>query len=60
MASRDENILRVTKEIMVKFIETGRVSPAKFNEMFKNVYNTVKETVNPSTDASENGIETES
>jgi predicted transcriptional regulator len=60
MASMDENILRVTKEIIVKFIETGRVSPAKFNETFKDVYNTVKETVNPSAEASEPETETKS
>ncbi len=45
MASIDEQILKVTKEIIVKFIEAGRVSPTGFNDTFKNVYNTVKETV---------------
>ncbi len=45
MGSVDEQILRTTKEIVVKFIETGRVSPTGFNETFKNIYKTVKETV---------------
>jgi len=44
MASIDEQILRVAKEVVVKFIETGRVSPAGFNETFKNIYRTIEET----------------
>jgi hypothetical protein len=44
-SSMDEQILRTAKEIMVKFIETGRVSPAAFPESFKSVYLTVKNTV---------------
>ncbi len=53
MASTDEQILKVTKEVVVKFIETGRVSPAGFNDTFKNVYNTVKEAVQGSDEAPE-------
>ncbi len=53
MASIDEQILKVTKEVVVKFIEAGRVSPAGFNDTFKNVYNTVKETVQGSDEAPE-------
>ncbi len=45
MASIDEQILRTTKEIVVKFIETGRISPAGFGEAFKNVHSAVKDTV---------------
>jgi hypothetical protein len=45
MASLDEQILRAAKEIVVKFIEGGRVSPTGFSETFKNVYRTVEETV---------------
>lgn len=45
MASIDEQILRVSKEIAVKFIEAGRVSPTGFPEMFKTIYHTVLETV---------------
>lgn len=43
MGSIDELILRATKEIVVKFIETGRVGPAGFHETFKTVYSTVEE-----------------
>ncbi len=59
MASIDEQILKVTKEVVVKFIEAGRVSPAGFNDTFKNVYNTVKETVQGSDEAPEPEDETE-
>jgi len=45
MASMDEQILRATKEIVVKFIENGRISPAGFPETFKNIYHTVDDTV---------------
>lgn len=44
-SSVDEHILRSAKEIIVKFIETGRVSPTTFHETFKSVYNTIEETV---------------
>ncbi len=45
MASIDEQILRAAKEIVVKFIEVGRVSPAGFNETFENVYRTIEAAV---------------
>ena len=53
MASIDEQILRAAKEIVVKFIEAGRVSPTGFKETFNNVYRTIEETVNDSTGESE-------
>jgi hypothetical protein len=45
MASQDEQILRAAKEIMVKFIECGRVSPGGFPETFRTIYQAVSETV---------------
>ena len=45
MASIDEHILRTTKEIIVKFIEMGRLSPSNIHESFKDIYVTVNETV---------------
>ena len=45
MGSLDETILRTSKEIVVKFIEMGRISPVTFSENFKNVYDTVDQTV---------------
>jgi len=41
----DEQILKVTKEIVVKFIEVGRVTPASFDETFSQVFHTVKQNV---------------
>jgi hypothetical protein len=45
MKSIDEQILRTTKEIIVKFIEMGRLSPSNLHESFKDIYTTVNETV---------------
>ncbi len=44
MANIDEQILRATKEIVVKFIESGRISPSGFHETFKDIYHTVEKT----------------
>jgi hypothetical protein len=41
----DEHILKAAKEIVVKFIECGRLSPSGFAETFQSVYKTVDETV---------------
>ncbi|NOX32564.1 MAG: conjugal transfer protein TraB [Deltaproteobacteria bacterium] len=45
MKSIDEQILRTAKEIIVKFIEMGRLSPSNIHESFKDIYATVNETV---------------
>ena len=45
MKSIDEQILRATKEMIVKFIEMGRLSPSNLHESFKDIYATVNETV---------------
>ncbi len=45
MRTLDEQVLKVTKEIVAKFIEVGRVSPASFDGTFKSVYKTVKEAI---------------
>ena len=39
---RDEQIIRASKEIIIKFIETGRVSPTNFEEIFTNVYKSIE------------------
>lgn len=41
----DEAILKVTKEVVVKFIEVGRLTPANFDETFQNIYKTVHNAV---------------
>ena len=45
MNADDEKILKVAKEVLVKFIEMGTVSPTNFDEKFRSVYWTVKDTV---------------
>jgi hypothetical protein len=45
MKSIDEQILRTTKEIVVKFIELGRLSPSNIHESFRDIYYTVDKTV---------------
>lgn len=41
----EEQILRASKEIAVKFIEVGRLSPTGFAETFKAIYESIDETV---------------
>jgi hypothetical protein len=41
----DEAILKVAKEIVVKFIEVGRLSPSNIGEAFQDVYRAVRDTV---------------
>ena len=53
MASINEQVLRTTKEIIVKFIECGRISPAGFHETFRSVYHAVEETVKGADKATE-------
>ncbi len=48
MANIDEQILRATKEIVVKFIENGRISPSGFHETFESIYHTVEKTAKAS------------
>ena len=45
MANSDEQILRAAKEIVVKFIEIGRVTPGNFEEHYERVFNAVKKSV---------------
>jgi len=45
MGSMDEHILKAAKEIAVKFIECGRLSPTGFAETFQSIYKTVNDTV---------------
>ncbi len=40
----DELVMKVTKEVVVKFIEAGRLSPAKFEETFSEIHRVVKNT----------------
>lgn len=41
----DELVLKTAKEIVVKFIEVGNISPTSFHDHFKNIYRTVENAV---------------
>lgn len=41
----DDAVFKVTKEIVVKFIEVGRVTPANFAETYNRVFETIKKSV---------------
>ena len=41
----DDTILKVAKEVVVKFIEVGRLSPANFDETFRDIYRSVRDSV---------------
>ncbi len=43
----DDALLKVTKEVVVKFIEAGRLSPDNFSKTFQNVFTSIKDTVRP-------------
>jgi hypothetical protein len=43
----DDAIFKVTKEIVVKFIEVGRLTPANFEETYNQVFATVRKSVRP-------------
>lgn len=45
MSKREELILKTVKEIVVKFIEVGNISPTSFDNHFRNIHQTVKDTV---------------
>ena len=43
----DDAILKVAKEVVIKFIEVGRLSPANFDESFRSIYKSVRDAVRP-------------
>ncbi len=43
--STQEQVLKASKEIAVKFIEVGRLSPSNFAEVFKTIYDAIEATV---------------
>lgn len=42
---REELLLKAAKEIVVKFIEVGRVSPGSFAETFNMVIDTLRQSL---------------
>jgi hypothetical protein len=45
LTPREELLLKAAKEIVVKFIEVGRVSPGSFPETFKMVIDTLRQSL---------------
>ncbi|HDD45317.1 MAG TPA: hypothetical protein ENG63_10750 [Candidatus Desulfofervidus auxilii] len=45
MTQDEEKILKITKEIVIKFIEIGRLSPTGFAQCFKDIFYTIKEVL---------------
>ena len=41
----DDTVLKIAKEIAVKFIEVGRITPATFKDSFKDIHRTIEDTV---------------
>ncbi|OGP69937.1 MAG: hypothetical protein A2Z73_05600 [Deltaproteobacteria bacterium RBG_13_60_28] len=44
LTPREELLMKVAKEIVVKFIEVGRVSPSSFAETFKTVMDALRQS----------------
>jgi hypothetical protein len=45
MKSRSDIILKVAKEVAVKYIETGRLPLSNFSQGFSTIYQTIEQTV---------------
>ncbi len=45
LPTREEVLLKTAKEIVVKFIEVGRVSPASFSDTFNLVIDTLRQSL---------------
>lgn len=45
MEHDEEIILRYSKEIVIKFIELGRISPGSFGDHFRSIYWSLKNTI---------------
>lgn len=58
MEKRENLALQVTKEIVVKFVETGRISPGNFTEHFGPIYDEVLRVIsrNQDTEARPDGV----
>ena len=41
----EETLLKLSKEIAVKFIEVGRITPANFPETFKGIHTALKDSI---------------
>jgi len=55
MKQEDELALKVTKEIVIKFIEVGRLSVNTFDEVFQQIHSTVVESLKGSSSSRSKG-----
>jgi len=53
MKSEEELVLKVTKEIIIKLIEVGRLSVNSFEEVWTQVHRTVRDSLKKSSPNSE-------
>lgn len=51
MTKEEELVIKVTKEIVVKFIEIGRLSPTSFDDVWNQVHRAVAASVIPGKEA---------
>ncbi len=42
MKPEDELAMKVAKEVLIKYIEVGKVSVSSFDEVFRQVYGTIR------------------
>lgn len=43
----EKQALQVAKEVVIKFIEVGRISPSNFGENFRTIYADIVQTIVP-------------
>jgi hypothetical protein len=55
MKHEEELVLKVAKEVVVKFIEVGRLSVGSFDEVWNQVYGAIKGSLEKTTPESSNG-----
>ena len=55
MKQDEELILKVTKEIAIKFIEIGRLSVNSFDDIFKQIHRTVHDSMKEISSEKEKG-----
>ena len=55
MKQEDELVLKVAKEVVVKFIEVGRLSVGSFDEVWNQVYGAIKSSLEKKPPGAPNG-----
>lgn len=55
MDKENKELRQITKEIVVKFIEMGKITPTSFPQLFPVVYNVIVNTLSSTREESEDG-----